>query len=131
MLASARPYLAVRGGNGSVWHDAAGLAWVNPYDRRVWRYDEGVAAAAARAGFDEILFDYVRFPTDGDLSTIVFPHQRHEARTKTIADFLSYAARRLHPLGVRVSADLFGLAATRDLGIGQSPRKVGKVELGP
>ena len=54
--------------DGSVWRDGAGLGWTNPYDRRVWKYNVDVAAAAAKAGFDEILFDYVRFPSDGDVS---------------------------------------------------------------
>ena len=48
--------------DGSVWTTTAGLAWVNPYDRRVWDYAIGVAEAAARAGFDEIMLDYMRFP---------------------------------------------------------------------
>jgi hypothetical protein len=125
-LADARPDLAIRRTDGSVWRTQAGLGWANPYQRRVWKYDVDVAAAAARAGFDEIQFDYVRFPSDGDLSTIVYPGRRAEPKGTTIAHFLAYAAKRLHPLGVRVSADLFGLAATRDLGIGQVPQRVSR-----
>jgi hypothetical protein len=125
-LARARPDLAIRRTDGSVWHNNAGLGWANPYDRRVWKYDVDIAVAAARAGFDEIQFDYVRFPSDGDLSAIVYPGKRDEPKGKTIASFLAYAAGRLHPLGVRVSADLFGLAATRDLGIGQVPQRISR-----
>jgi hypothetical protein len=58
---------------------------------------------------------------------MVFPHKRAEPRSTTIFDFLSYAAHRLHPLHVRVSADVFGLSASRDLGIGQIPHRIGKV----
>jgi hypothetical protein len=126
-LTAGKPELAIQSRNGGVWKNSAGLGWANEYDQRVWKYNVDVAVAAARAGFDEIQFDYVRFPTDGDLSAIVFPHKRSEARSTTIYRFLRYAAGRLHPLGVRVSADLFGLAATRDLGIGQIPRRLGKV----
>ena len=61
-LGPARTELALQWPDGSAWRDPAGLAWLNPYDRRVWRYVVDVAAAAAKAGFDEIQFDYVRFP---------------------------------------------------------------------
>ena len=125
-LAPARPELALQWADGTPWRDPAGLAWLNPYDKRVWRYVVGVAAAAARVGFDEIQFDYVRFPSDGDLDSIVYPVSRREPKERTIERFLTYASRRLKPLGVRVSADLFGLAATRDLGVGQSPKRLGR-----
>jgi hypothetical protein len=127
ILGERRPELALRTPSGSVWRNNGGLAWTNQYDRRVWKYNVDVAAAAARAGFDEIQFDYVRFPSDGDLSSIVYPGRRAEAKAKTIADFLTYAVRRLRPLGVRVSADLFGLSATHSLGVGQAPRRIAKI----
>ncbi len=126
-LTSAEPQLGILSKWGGVWKTSAGLGWANEYDPRVWKYNVDVGAAAAKAGFDEVQFDYVRFPTDGDVAAMVFPHRRAEARTKTIADFLTYAARRLHRLHVRVSADVFGLSASRDLGIGQAPRRIGKV----
>ena len=125
-LSAGQPELGIQSKYGGVWK-SHGLGWANEYDPRVWKYNVDVAVAAAKAGFDEIQFDYVRFPTDGDLSAIVYPHKRREARSTTIAGFLRYAVGRLHPLGVRVSADLFGLAATRDLGIGQIPSRLGKV----
>ncbi len=127
VLTTARPDLALRTTDGSVWRNNGGLGWANEYDRRVWRYDVDIAVSAARAGFDEIQFDYVRFPSDGDLSLIVYPGARKEAKSTTIANFLSYATHRLRPLGVRVSADLFGLAASHELGIGQAPRRVSKI----
>jgi hypothetical protein len=120
-LAAARPQLAVHRSDGRVWTTPAGLAWVDPYDRRVWAYDVGIAAAAARAGFDEIMFDYVRFPSDGNVGDTVYPARTAEARGRVVADFAAYAAKRLVPLGVRVSTAVFGLAATRDLRIGQVP----------
>ncbi len=126
-LTAGKPELAIQSKYGGVWKNSAGWGWANEYDRRVWKYNVDVAVAAAKAGFDEIQFDYVRFPTDGDLSAIVFPHKRSEARSTTIDEFLRYAVHRLHPLGVRVSADVFGLSASRDLGIGQIPSQIGKV----
>ena len=66
----------------------------------------------------------MRFPSDGDLSQIVYRHRRAERKGATIARFLQYASDTLHPLGVRVSADVFGLAATHDLGIGQVPKRI-------
>ncbi len=126
VLAERRPELAIRLRTGGVWKNRAGLGWANPYDRRVWKYVVDVAEAAARAGFDEIQFDYVRFPTDGDLSNALFPGKVREPQAVTIAKFLRYAGKRLRPLAVRVSADVFGLAATRDLGIGQAPRRLAR-----
>ncbi|HET7566455.1 MAG TPA: putative glycoside hydrolase [Gaiellaceae bacterium] len=125
--AAAHPELAIHMADGSLWHTAGGLAWLNPYSRKAWAYDVGVAVAAAKAGFDEIQFDYVRFPSDGDLSLIRYPGAHPQPMRETIAAFLRYAASRLHPLGVRVSADVFGLSATRDLGIGQYPGQIGQV----
>ena len=121
-LAGARPDLAVRRPDGSVWTTTAGLGWVNPYDRRVWDYSVSVAVAAAKAGFDEIMFDYVRFPSDGDVGSAVYPGKTTVPRGRLIADFVAYARKRLQPLGVRVSTAVFGLAATRDMHIGQVPR---------
>jgi hypothetical protein len=90
----------------------------------VWDYNVDVAEAAARAGFDELLFDYVRFPSDGDVDSAVYRHRGALGKRDVIPAFLRYAARRLEPFGVRVSAAVFGLSATRDLGIGQLPRRM-------
>ena len=125
-LARARPDLAVHRSDGSIWTTGAGLAWVNPYDRRVWDYNVSIAAAAARAGFDEIMLDYTRFPSDGDVEATVYPGRTSEPRGQVIADFAAYAERRLAPLGVRVSTAVFGLSATRDIGVGQVPRWISR-----
>jgi hypothetical protein len=125
-LSEGRPDMAIKNPDGSVWHNHAGLGWTNPYDKRVWDYNIAIAEVAARAGFDEIQFDYVRFPTDGNVDSIVYPKKTSTAPGWVIAQFVHYASKRLKPLGVRVSADVFGLSATRDLGIGQVPRRIGK-----
>ena len=124
VLSRARPDLAVQRTDGSVWRDGAGLGWANPYDRRVWKYNVDVAMAAARAGFDEIMFDYVRFPSDGDVDSIVYPNRGSLTKREAVPAFLRYAESRLEPLDVRISAAVFGLAAARDLGIGQLPRQM-------
>jgi hypothetical protein len=123
-LSHGRPDLAILRSDGSVWEDLAGLGWTNPYDRRVWKYNVDIAAAAARAGFDEILFDYVRFPSDGDVEGAVYRNRGSLGKHDAVPAFLRYAARRLQPLDVRVSAAVFGLSAARDLGIGQLPRRM-------
>jgi hypothetical protein len=123
----AHPELAIHTADGSIWRNNAGLGWLNPYSRAAWKYNVDVAVAAAKAGFDEIQFDYVRFPSDGDVSLIRYPGRHAQPMRQTMAAFLRYAASRLHPLGVRVSADVFGLSATHELGIGQHPRQLAKV----
>jgi hypothetical protein len=126
MLSHGRPELAARRSDGSVWEDAAGLGWTNPYDKRVWDYNVAVAAAAAKAGFDEIMFDYVRFPSDGDVDSALFRNPRGLKKNDAVPAFLQYASQKLQPLGVRVSAAVFGLSAARDMGIGQIPRRIAK-----
>ena len=99
---------------------------MNPYTKANWTYLVDVAKAAGKVGFDEIQFDYVRFPTDGDLTNVKLNRTKAKMEAN-IAAFLQYAVDELHPLKLRVSADLFGLAATRDLGIGQNPRQIAKI----
>ena len=125
-LTASRPDLAIQHGDGSVWVNNAGLGWANPYNERVWKYVVGIGQAAARAGFDEIQFDYVRFPTDGPIESAVFPGKADEPMGWTIARFVHYATQKLHRLGVRISVDVFGLSATHDLGIGQVPGRLAK-----
>jgi hypothetical protein len=125
-LTAKRPDLAIRTRSGGVWTNDAGLGWANPYDERVWKYVVGIGEVAARAGFDEVQFDYVRFPSDGPIESAVFPHKAAEPMGWTIARFAHYASSRLRPLGVRVSVDVFGLSATHDLGIGQVPGRLAR-----
>jgi hypothetical protein len=101
--------------------DKAGNTWVSAWDRNVWDYNLDVAEEVAKAGFDEIQFDYVRFPEPyKSLPPQVHPQARGD-RTDAIAAFLNEAKRRLHPLGTSVSADVFGLSPndSGDVGIGQ------------
>ncbi len=126
VLSSKRPDLAIRTSGGGVWQNNAGLGWSNPYDKRVWDYNLEIAIAAAKAGFDEIQLDYVRFPSDGPLEEAVFAKQVDEPMAWTITRFVHYASTKLKPLGVRLSVDVFGLSATHELGIGQKPGRLAK-----
>jgi hypothetical protein len=126
ILSEKRPALALHNPDGSIWHTNGGLGWTNEYDHRVWAYNVAIAKAAVRAGFDEIQFDYVRFPSDGNISAIVYNVKKKEPKAMTIGRFAQYAATQIHKLRARVSLDVFGLAATRDLGIGQMPSRLAK-----
>jgi hypothetical protein len=126
LLSAGAPQLAIRRADGSRWVNSAGLGWTNPYDKRVWKYNVDIAEQAAKLGFDEIQFDYVRFPSDGDISQIRYPGKHAQPMGWTIPLFTKYARDRLKPLGVRISVDVFGLSATRNLGIGQFPRRIAR-----
>ncbi|MDB4952161.1 MAG: hypothetical protein JWM27_4810 [Gemmatimonadetes bacterium] len=123
VLSKTRPAWSIRTAGGALWRDKAGNTWVSPWDERVWSYNLAVAEEAARAGFDEIQFDYVRFPEAyRSLPTQVHPRAPAGARkSDAIAAFLQRASERLRPLGVAVGADLFGLAMNDpgDVEIGQ------------
>jgi len=121
VLSARRADLAIQRSDGSTWLDNRSLGWSNQYSKKVWDYNVSIAKAAVKAGFDEIQFDYVRFPTDGPTESAVWPGKTNESMSVTIANFLKYASSQLKPLGARVSADVFGLAATNKLGVGQSP----------
>ena len=125
-LSRARPDWSIRQPNGALWKDKVGNTWVNPWDRRVWEYDISIAEEAARAGFHEIQFDYVRFPEAyRSLPQQVFPTAVGK-KADAITGFLTEAAARLHPLGALVTADVFGLTMNDplDVGIGQQWERV-------
>ncbi len=126
VLTAHRPDLAIQHSDGSIWVNDRGLGWSNEYNKKVWDYNVSIAKAAAKAGFDEIQFDYVRFPSDGPIESAVWPGKVNEPESTTIAKFLQYASGQLKPLGVRVSADVFGLAASEKQGVGQSPQKMAR-----
>src|SRR4051812_43546722 len=100
-LAEARPDLAVADtATGGPWHDMNGVAWVNPFNEEVWTANIDLAVELVGRGFDEIQFDYVRFPTDGDLGAMDFGREVTEAiQVDTIAGFLAEARANLAPGG--------------------------------
>jgi hypothetical protein len=121
VLSKARPDLSIKTKSGLPWATRRGLGWVDPYNSYVWDYVVDIAEEAAKKGFNEIQFDYVRFPSDGNLNNIVYPAYDGRSRVQIISSFLTYAKKRLEPYGVYVSADIFGLvtSAEDDMKIGQ------------
>ena len=117
------PYLGILDiRTGGPWADKNGLYWANPYNQEVWQYNIALCHELIDLGFDEIQFDYIRFPSDGDLSVINYPvKDENLSRTRCIGKFLERAYAELKPRGVVISVDLFGLVAwkSEDFGIGQ------------
>ncbi len=108
-LAEAKPEWSVHRTNGSIYYDNSGLAWVNPYKREVWDYLVEVAECAVADGFDEIQFDYVRFSTEIKAGEVDYGEDSASvSKTEIITQFTQYAHDKLSPLGVAVSADVFG-----------------------
>jgi len=107
-LASARPDLAIKSSKGGLW-SYDGMSYTNPYNHEVWDYLVQIAEDVAKHGFREIQFDYVRFPAAGPVDEAVYPGANGTSKPDAIAGFLAYAHERLEPLGVWVSADVFGM----------------------
>jgi hypothetical protein len=126
IMAAANPSIAIHDPQGRVWRDGGGVPWLNQYSPAAWKYLINLAKAAARAGVDEVQFDYVRFPSEGDLSDMRFPKKRAEPLNATMPRFLAAARKALKPYGVKIGIDLFGLAADHELGIGQDVARMAK-----
>ena len=110
VTARVNPAWTIRRPDGSIWRDHKGLAWVNPYHRELWDYNIGVAEELVKLGFDEIQFDYIRFPEPyASLPKQVFPGENKLSKPDAIAAFLKEAKERINKLGVRSTADIFGL----------------------
>ena len=137
-LANEHPEWTFRNSDGSVWTNGKEDSFVNPFMKEVWKYDIDVAKAAAKAGFQDIQFDYVRFPEGFENQADSLTYNKGEyknsqmssgdQRVDTITKFLEYANKELKPMGVNVSADVFGYSALVENapGIGQSFPKISK-----
>ena len=124
LLANKKPEWAMqRKDGGGVWRDYAGMSWVDPYRKEVWDHVINIAKEAAGKGFDEIQFDYVRFPENGKKvdAEVAYHNPNNWSKQQVISEFIKYAKKELDPYGVYVSADIFGLVTsnTDDMGIGQ------------
>lgn len=109
ILAEQIPDYSIKNVDGSIFRDNQGLAWVNPYRREVWKYVLNVAGRAAALGFDEIQFDYIRFPTAPNMKNVTYGAEEKLVSTQDlIAQFTQCAANYLRGRGVKVSADVFG-----------------------
>lgn len=119
MLAEARPDLTIKTKEGKIWRDRENLMWVDPARKEVWEYNINIAVEAAQNGFDEIQFDYVRFPDRKGLAFSV--PNTEENRVSAISGFLAEAKKRLAPYNVYVAADIFGYVSWNldDTQIGQ------------
>ncbi|MDP3541379.1 MAG: putative glycoside hydrolase [Elusimicrobiota bacterium] len=131
LLARARPDLAVHFPDGRIWTNDNGTAWVDPYKKEIWDYAIDIASRAAIAGFDEIQFDYIRFPSDGKTRQCRYSRADHSSATAAAAlsELLKVAVARLKPLGVKVSVDTFGLTTSvgDGMGIGQSMEQMAEL----
>ncbi|MFA6485890.1 MAG: putative glycoside hydrolase [Candidatus Magasanikbacteria bacterium] len=124
ILAEKKPEWAIKSKSDPTksWRDKNNLAWVNAARPEIWDYIVSIAKEAAKLGFDEINLDYIRFPTDGNMSDILYElggRQRYEV----IADFFKYFSEQMKDQPVYLSADLFGLTTEKygedDMRIGQ------------
>jgi hypothetical protein len=121
LLSKAKPDWSIRKAGGDLWRDKQGNTWVSAWDPNVWEYNITIAEDVLKAGFDEIQFDYVRFPEPfPSLPQQVHPNAKGD-RTDAIVQFLSKAKPRIHAQGGLLSADLFGLSPDdpKDVMIGQ------------
>lgn len=131
VLAKERPDLSFTE-NGKVWVNNRGEAFVNPFEKEVWEYNVEIAKLAVELGFQEIQFDYVRFPEGFEKKdeSLSYTHGDYEdldmnnikKRVEAVTDFVAYAREELSTYGVDVSVDIFGYAATLEEtpGIGQN-----------
>lgn len=109
ILAEKKPEYAVKNPDGSVFYDNNDLAWVNPYKEEVWDYLIDLSKEAAELGFDEIQYDYIRFSTAQGISEADFGAEAEKmTKQEAIGGFLKKAYETLAPMGVFVSADVFG-----------------------
>lgn len=134
-LAERKPEWSFVDGN-SVWKNGRGESFVNPYMNEVWEYNVEIAIEAAKLGFKEIQFDYVRFPEGFENRADTLQYSKGEyagdeydgvqSRVAAVTDFVAYAREQLKPYGVEVSVDIFGYSATlpEAPGIGQNFSKI-------
>jgi hypothetical protein len=135
VLSQAKPELSYMEGN-EIWKNGRGESFVNPFLKEVWDYNVGIAIEAAKMGFQEIQFDYVRFPEgfekrDKELKYSMgeyadLEEDNVQKRVHAVTDFVAYAKEQLEPYGVDVSVDIFGYTATlpEAPGIGQNFSKI-------
>lgn len=123
LVAEHYPEYAVRNENtGESWRDPNGVAWVNAFNEPLWDANIALALEAVGMGFDEIQYDYVRFPSDGDLTVADFgPDYSQEAREGAITGFIERSSEAIRPTGAKLALDVFGIIALydNDQGIGQ------------
>lgn len=129
-FAENKPDHSIQLSAGGVYKDKAGFAWVNPFDEYVWKYVVAISQEAALRGFDEIQYDYIRFPDNAKYYNEItsFPGRNGRDKDEAIEDFLIFAQKALEPYHVHVSADVFGVIThswdDKPEDIGQTWRKI-------
>lgn len=123
VLAKSRPELAIKTKDGKTWYDKSGLAWLDPAQTEVWHYNLAIAKEAITLGFDEINFDYMRYPSDGNINNINYNIPTGETKVSMLEKFFAFLSNNLTGLAP-ISIDTFGLVLDHtdddyDLGIGQ------------
>jgi hypothetical protein len=114
------PEFAVkRASDGAVWKDDKGISWIDAGAEPMWEYLVKLGQESYALGFDEINFDYIRYPSDGNMKDIRFPFSEGKNKSFTLKEFYKYVDK--HMGDIPISADLFGMTTTNkdDLGIGQ------------
>lgn len=121
-----RPDLAVKNKAGTVvWKDRKGISWIDSGSREYWDYIIMITKESHKIGFDEINFDYIRFPSDGNMQDISFPFSSTTPKATVMKNFFEYLHDTLKgdeaTSNLKTSADIFGMVttATDDMGIGQ------------
>lgn len=114
----------VRKDTGEPFVNSDNITWVSPHDRNLWDYNISVATEAAKAGFNEIQFDYVRFPASngGKLDAVLdYRNTENEGKPETIQNYLKTAYERISKENAYVSADVYGLVGSvhDDMQLGQ------------
>ena len=115
------PEEAVQKKGGGVWKDRKGLAFVDVGSKPYWETVVALGKASYEIGFDELNFDYIRYPSDGDMASAVYIKRDGKTKQEMLEDFFKYLHDELRPTGAVLSADLFGMVTTNtdDLNIGQ------------
>ncbi len=115
------PEQAVQHKNGGIWKDRKGLAFVDVGATAYWDTVVELSKESYDIGFDELNFDYIRYPSDGDMAAAVYIKRDGKTKQEMLEDFFKYLHEKVAPMGVKMSADLFGMTATNvdDLNIGQ------------
>jgi len=123
------PEFAVkRESDGGIWEDYKGISWLDAGAKEVWDYTVAIAKESYNVGFDELNFDYIRFPSDGDMNDIKYPFSEEKVladpdfgKAEVVRSFFKYLNEELSDIDATLSADLFGMVTTNpdDLNIGQ------------
>ena len=115
ILAKARPELTFYNQDGSKFYDSSNSAWVSPYKHEVWEYLAEVGISCAEIGFDEINYDYMRFPTDGVKNINWGVEAETKTKTEAITEGIKYLCETLRMHDVYVSADVYGIVISSKL----------------